>query len=129
MLDGLETLLAAAAGPSALVGEVRVAVARQLGSGHAPSIAGVARRMGLSGRTLQRRLADGGTSFQEQLASVRHTTATRLLAHTDLDPVAIALLLGFVEPNSFARAFRGWERTSPARWRQLRTVNPAREAA
>lgn len=44
--------------------------------------------------------------------------ASRLLAATELDTVAIAMLLGFVEPNSFARAFRGWERTTPMRWRE-----------
>lgn len=42
----------------------------------------------------------------------------RLLANTDLDPVAISMLLGFTEPNSFSRAFRVWERTTPLRWRE-----------
>ncbi len=48
-------------------------------------------------------------------AGVRRTTASRLLANTELDTVAIAMLLGFMEPNSFARAFRAWERTTPLR--------------
>src|SRR5262249_5001762 len=42
---------------------------------------------------------------------------TPLLEHTDLEPIDISFLLGFAEPNSFARAFRTWERTTPLRWR------------
>ena len=51
---------------------------------------------------------------------MRRTLASRLLLATSLDNVAIATLLGFEEPNSFARAFRAWERTTPNRWRQQR---------
>lgn len=121
VLDGLERRIARGDGYSALVGKLRVAIARQLSEGRRPSLAAVARRLGFSTRTLQRRLDESSTSFQEQLASVRRTTASRLLATTELDPVAIAMLLGFTEPNSFARAFRGWEQTSPSRWRARHT--------
>jgi len=38
--------------------------------------------------------------------------------------VAIAMLLGFAEPNSFVRAFRGWEQTTPLRWRERRSGLP-----
>ncbi len=107
-------------GSSALVGEMRLAIARQLSEGRQPSIAAVARRLRTSGRTLQRRLDERNTSFQHQLAAVRRTIASRLLVNTSLDIVAIAMLLGFTEPNSFMRAFRGWERTTPLRWRQQR---------
>lgn len=118
VLKGLERRLAAGEGFPALVGELRVAIARQLSEGRRPSIAAIARWMATSERTLQRRLDESGTSFQEQLAGVRRTTASRLLTNTALDTVAIATLLGFVEPNSFARAFRAWERTTPQRFRQ-----------
>ncbi|HEY0342400.1 MAG TPA: AraC family transcriptional regulator, partial [Steroidobacteraceae bacterium] len=125
VLEGLEKRLAKGEGFSALVGEVRVAIARQLSEGRRPSIAAVARRLKVSNRTLQRRLDECKTSFQQQLAGVRRTTASRLLANTELDPVAIAMLLGFMEPNSFARAFRAWERTTPLRWRQRQTGDQA----
>ncbi len=124
ILGGLEARLGSGEGLSAFVGEVRVTIARQLSEGRQPSLAAVARRLAVSARTLQRRLDEGGTSFQVELAGVRRTTASRLLANTDLDPIAISLLLGFVEPNSFARAFRGWERTTPLRWRE-RHVTPS----
>ncbi|MGV8830919.1 MAG: AraC family transcriptional regulator [Devosia sp.] len=118
ILDGFEHRIARGEGYSALVGTLRVTVARQLSEGRPPSLAAVANRLGLSKRTLQRRLDEDGTSFLQQLAEVRRTTAGRLLANTDIDTVAIAMLLGFVEPNSFARAFRAWEQTSPLRWRE-----------
>jgi AraC-like DNA-binding protein len=124
VLEGLEKRLAEGEGFSALVGELRVAIARQLSEGCRPSLAAVARRLKLSSRTLQRRLDECDTSFQQQLSGVRRTTASRLLANTELDTVAIAMMLGFVEPNSFARAFRAWERTSPRRWRERQTQRP-----
>jgi AraC-like DNA-binding protein len=72
----------------------------------------------LSPRTLQRRLVEQGTSYQALLDDVRRETARRLLSATDLDPGEIAFLLGFAELNSFTRAFRGWEGTTPLRWRE-----------
>ncbi len=120
VLDGLEQRIREGEGFPAFVGEVCVAIARQLSEGRQPSVAAVAGRLNLSTRTLQRRLHELGTSFQEQLTGVRRTTAGRLLVATDLDAVAISMLVGFVEPNSFARAFRHWERTTPTRWRDQR---------
>lgn len=124
VLADLEQRLIDGAGFSGLVGEVRVTIARQLSEGRQPNIAAVARRLAVSSRTLQRRLDEGRTSFQQQLATVRRTTANRLLANTELDPIAIAMLLGFAEPNSFARAFRGWEQTTPLRWRERQGAQP-----
>lgn len=121
VLDGVEQRLQDSHALPAFIGEVRVAIARQLSTGVRPSVAVIARRLGLSGRTLQRRLVEARTSFGRQLAEVRRITASRLLTATDLDTVAIAMLLGFVEPNSFSRAFRRWERTTPSRWRERQT--------
>lgn len=117
LLVDLEARLATGEGFASPMSEVRVTIARQLSEGRAPTLAAVARRMAWSARTLQRRLHDDRTSFQAQLAAVRHTTANRLLTNTALDPTAIAMLLGFVEPNSFVRAFHAWEQTTPLRWR------------
>ncbi|TWI69248.1 AraC-like DNA-binding protein [Pseudoduganella lurida] len=123
VLANVETLIAEDAGASMLVGDLRVAIARQLSEGRPPGIGEIARRLGVSSRTLQRRLDACGTSFQRQLAEVRRIMASRLLRHTDLDVVAIGMLLGFAEPNSFARAFRTWEQTTPLRWRDGQTMN------
>lgn len=119
---GLEKRLADGEGLPGLIGAVRVAIARQLSEGRPSSVSAVAGRLALSGRTLQRRLGECGTSFQLELDGVRRTTASRLLSNTTLDDVAIALLLGFAEPNSFSRLFRAWERTTPSRWRKHHAV-------
>ncbi|MCI3208646.1 MULTISPECIES: AraC family transcriptional regulator ligand-binding domain-containing protein [Pandoraea] len=121
LIDDLETQLRIGGQDSSLVADVRVAIARQLSEGRAPSLAALASRLALSSRTMQRRLDESNTSFQAQLGDVRRTTARRLLLNTELDPVAIAMLLGFVEPNSFLRAFRVWEQTTPLRWRDRHT--------
>lgn len=80
-------------------------------------MAQVADALHLSTRTLQRRLGEAGTSYQQLLDQVRHHMARRLLDATDLDVGEIAFLLGFEELNSFHRAFRQWEGATPARWR------------
>lgn len=121
ILNDLDQQLAQGAGYPAQIAEVRTAIARQLREGRQPSIAAVAERFNVSKRTLQRRLDGYETSFQQQLAEVRRTIAARLLANTQFDPVAIAMLLGFAEPNSFTRAFRAWEQETPLRWRQQQT--------
>lgn len=121
-VQGLEGRLIKGEGHPELIGELRVAIARQLSEGRSPSVAALAARLGFSSRTLQRRLDKLGTCVQQELAGVRRTTANRLLADTDLDTISIALLLGFTEPNSFTRAFRSWEQVSPRRWRARRTA-------
>ena len=118
LVPGLEAKLAA---KRSLVGDVRIAIARTISAGTRPSVETVAERLETSPRTLQRRLGRARTTFQDQLDDVRHVAARRLLAQTELEPIDISFLLGFAEPNSFARAFRSWERTSPLRWRAARS--------
>ena len=77
----------------------------------------VARRLGVSGRTLQRRLGDEGTSFQELLRATRAELALHYLQRTRLSSPEIALLLGFEEPSSFYRAFHAWTGQTPERAR------------
>jgi AraC-like DNA-binding protein len=118
LVPGLEARLA---GKRSLVGDVRIAIARTISAGARPSVDTIAHRLETSPRTLQRRLGTARTTFQDQLDDVRHVAARRLLEHTQLQPIDIAFLLGFTEPNSFARAFRSWERTTPLRWRAARS--------
>ena len=118
LVPGLEARLA---GKRSLVGDVRIAIARTLSAGTRPTVEIVAARLDTTPRTLQRRLGAARTTFQDQLDDVRHVAARRLLAQTELEPIDIAFLLGFAEPNSFIRAFRSWERTTPLRWRATRS--------
>ncbi|SFA75845.1 AraC-type DNA-binding protein [Rhizobium sp. NFR07] len=77
----------------------------------------ICRRLGMSRRTLQRRLAAEGTRFKALLNATRKDLAHQYLFETDMTPTEISALLGFDEPNSFYRAFRAWTGTSPRRFR------------
>ena len=115
LLPSLET--SAAARALSFVDEVRRALRNHM-VGEQITLARVARDLGRTPRTLQRHLVRDGTSYQALLDDVRRSMSRRLLAATDLAESEVAFLLGFAELNSFTRAFRGWEGTSPRRWRQ-----------
>ena len=98
---------------------VKTALKRVL-AGRRPSIQEVARALGLSSRTLQRRLTESGATFQRVIEEARRELAAHYLSHGRLELNEIAYLLGYDDPNSFFRAFQDWEGTSPARWRDGR---------
>lgn len=116
LLPGLELAVAQDHHRETLVDDVRVALSEVM-CGARPAMARVAKSLGMSARTMQRRLGELGTTYQEVLDDVRRRSARRLLASTDLGMGEIAFLLGFEEVNSFMRAFHGWEGTTPAKWR------------
>lgn len=68
----------------------------------------VALELGLSRRTLQRKLSEENTTFQKQLNSVRETLAIHYIRNTEMTSNDIAFLLGYTELNSFLRAFTVW---------------------
>ena len=120
LTPGLEAALQARTAAESLAQQVRNLLVKSMG-GKRPSLELVARQLGVSVRTLQRRLEDEETSYQRLLDEVRHRTARHLLSSTDLDTGEIAFVLGFDEVNSFTRAFQSWEGTSPGRWRLLQS--------
>lgn len=77
----------------------------------------IASMLGLHRRSLSRRLAACGQSFQRVLDDVRYTVARELLADTNLAVVDIALALGYAEASPFVRAFRRWSGHAPTQWR------------
>ena len=78
--------------------------------------------IGVSERTLQRRLQDQGRSFSAVVDEFRHGEAVRLLQDKRLHPVQIAARLGYAEQTSFTRAFRRWTGEAPGAWRAARQV-------
>jgi AraC-like DNA-binding protein len=90
-------------------------------SGGKPSVRQVAMQLGVSARTLQRRLEENNTSFAVELDTLRHEMAVRLLQDHTLAVYEVAFLLGYSEPSTFYRAFRRWKRLSPQEYR--RTVS------
>jgi AraC-like DNA-binding protein len=77
----------------------------------------VASELGMGSRTLQRRLADEGTSWLEVLNTTRERLARHYFQSTDLNATEIGFLLGFADPNSLFRAFQRWTGTTPEAWR------------
>jgi len=75
--------------------------------------------VGMSERTLQRRLADDGTSFNVLLDQVRFDTAKQLLQNHSISVTDISGELGYKDPANFTRAFRRWAGVSPRKHRQL----------
>lgn len=82
-----------------------------------PSIERLSTRLNMSGRTLQRRLSELKTSFQEVLDDVRFDLARVYLRDARLDMSQVAFLLGYSELRAFDRAFRRWANLSPSEWR------------
>jgi AraC-like DNA-binding protein len=74
----------------------------------------VARELGMSPRTLARRLDSLGTSFGQILDGVRHQLALRYLGEPNARASQIAYLLGYSEPSAFNHAFRRWTGVSPS---------------
>jgi AraC-like DNA-binding protein len=99
-----------------LLARVRVALADGLAV-EAPTTATVARTLGLSERTLQRRLKQRGTSFERLLVEVRRQRMLQLLAQHSLSVEAVAHATGYRDPSSFHRAFRAWTGVTPAVYR------------
>jgi len=116
LLPGLEQAIEHDERARTLADDVRTALSETM-SGDRPAIAKVAKCLGMSSRTMQRRLGELGTTYQDVLDGVRRRSARQLLANTDLGVGEVAFLLGFEEVNSFTRAFHAWEGTTPAKWR------------
>jgi len=81
-------------------------------------LAAVARRLNMSVRTVQRRLAAEGTSFQRVIDTHQAERAKRLLVESSLPIVRVADACGFVDRRSFYRAFQRWTGQTPAQYRR-----------
>jgi len=77
------------------------------------SVQTIGREMGLSARTLSRRLVEEGTSFREIQDQVRHHLAVALLGDASVSISEVAFFLGYAEPAPFHRSFKRWTGTTP----------------
>lgn len=96
--------------------DVSAALADALPRGR-PELAFVAGQLGVSPRTLQRRLSEQGITWSSLLARTRFALAERLLADPALSVDEVAVLLGYAEASTFHRAFRQWTGQTPGAWR------------
>lgn len=98
--------------------QVKIVLKRKLASGR-PELTEVAQELGMSERTLQRRITDEGASFRDLLMAARQELGRQLLSDPSAAINEVAYLLGYQDTSSFYRAFRDWEGVTPHRWREL----------
>lgn len=111
----LEALRTSGSGVAALVLQVRSALAASSGE---PAIGDIAKALGMSSRTLQRRLGELGTSFLKESSEQRLQTAAVALATSDVAVTTIALEAGFSTSQAFSAAFRRFSGKTPGDFRK-----------
>ena len=84
------------------------------------SLEEVAQALGVSVRTLQRRLNLCGCGFADLLEAARRSHAEALLRQSELPLVEVALTLGYSEQAAFNRAFKRWTNSTPGAYRSGR---------
>lgn len=95
---------------------VRMQISRSLSAG-LPRMTEVARAVGMSERTLHRRLADLGITYKTLAEQTRRQLAEGLLRQTRYSLAEVAFMTGFSEQSAFNRAFKRWEGRTPAAFR------------
>jgi AraC-like DNA-binding protein len=106
------------------IGEQVKGILKPLLAGRRPGIEDVARELRTSSRTLQRRLAEDGATFQQLMQEARRELARHYLLHSSLELNETAYLLGYEDAHSFFRAFHDWEGSSPGEWRARHARSP-----
>lgn len=112
----LEQELAAIPEQIGLEQRVRKAVVKLLSEG-VPALSAIAYELGMSARTLQRRLSETGHSFQGLVDLARQELAQQLLRETEYSLAEVAFLTGFSEQSGFTRAFKRWSGQTPRSYR------------
>jgi len=103
--------------PASLPLRIRQIVIQQLGrEGITPDR--VAGELGISRRTLSRRLAADGTSFREIVDAVREEFARAMVQEAGVSIADIAFFLQYSEPAAFHRSFRRWTGQTPLEFRR-----------
>lgn len=100
-----------------MVEQVRCRLIRAMDGGDT-SIERVAKDLGLSPRSLQRRLAEEGAVYTDLLGEVRAEFAKRYLARGTVSASEVAYLVGFTEPPAFFKAFKRWTGMTPRAFQQ-----------
>jgi AraC-like DNA-binding protein len=103
---------AEAARPLSLTLQVKRLLSAML-AGFAPSFPQIASALGMSGRTLRRRLADEGTTVTAILDETRTELARQLIVDTRMPIHEIAQTLHYTKPGAFSRAYANWTGITP----------------
>ncbi len=92
--------------------------------GQEPDKEQLAKKIGVSSRTLQRKLQKEGTSYQKVLDRVRHQLARDYLQQKELTITDVSYLLGYTDPSPFHRSFKLWEQQTPGQYRAQKLNKP-----
>lgn len=82
------------------------------------SIEAMAKQLGQSSRSLQRRLTEEGTRYNDVLTGVREEFAKRYLVRGSVSASEVAYLIGFSEPPAFFKAFKRWTGMTPREFQE-----------
>jgi AraC-like DNA-binding protein len=111
-----------------LASRVRDLLGNRLGQADV-GVEAIARELGLTARTLQRRLKEEGRSFQDLLDGAREQFAKGYLSRHTFGVSEVAYLLGYTKLRAFDRAFRRWTGKTPTAWRAaLQCAKPGHPA-
>jgi AraC-like DNA-binding protein len=116
MAEDLDQLAVEAIAASSLVERLRGWITSRVR--RPTSIDGAARELGMSPRTLQRRLQQAGTSYSAEVDLVRTRVAQQLLVESDHKIATIAALVGCSNGATFIASFRRVVGLPPAEWRR-----------
>ncbi len=111
-----DVVMAERPGETDLVRKIRTACLNS--ARRCPTAEETAEQLGLSLRTLHRRLAADGLSYKQILDNMRRTVAIEFLKNTHLQIEQVAERVGFSDAASFRKAFRKWTGSSPTDYRR-----------
>lgn len=111
-----EMILAKLPSDSELVANLHRLILTSIPHG-APSADQVAKKLGVSRRTLHYRLSEAGIDYSSIIRNVRESLAKTYLADTSVSLIDVALLLGYSEQSTFTRAFKTWTGLTPLKYR------------
>jgi AraC-like DNA-binding protein len=107
--------------PENLVETVKTAIINSIGDG-VPNLISIAKRAGMSPRTLQRRLNEKRVSLRAMLDEARFDLAKRYLRDVRLSTDEVADRIGYKNVKAFSVAFQRWTKQTPAQYRRTNTL-------
>ena len=114
-VQSCESILAALDNEDGIVHQVKALLIET--PGHFPDAVQIAQELGLSVRSLARKLQNCGHSFQSILNETRKSIALQFLQQTSMSVPDIAAQLGFSDASNFRKAFKKWTGATPATFR------------
>jgi len=101
---------------NSMAGQIESLIRIKLGLGQCHQ-SDIAAQLGMSSKTLQRKLKEEGISFQQLVDSTRHQLALNLLTKTEGTVAEIGMKLGYSDRSTFFRNFKKWQSMTPGEFR------------